>query len=629
MRKAFYLLSFLTFFILFIHPVVFAVLSVLLLIFSNVKKQYLILGLLILLLRLQYRMDLIPSDVGRVIELNEKSLVVESRGSKVRVVGLNPLLFGLNDRIRFTQPEAIEPSVSFFGFDAKAYGNAHHIYTQAYFIEWVESAPAFFEWISLKNAVYPDYAKWYRALLLQASFEGMALFFSLGLVYESALWLIRKIFFFLKGRAKHLMELSVLLSLVYVLFFPLTLVRVFISSVLKMFNLDAQARFHGLILLMYLYEPYALTQLSVLIPLSFMFVFVYLPKSYRLLNQYLMVTTVFLSIGMSVSVLSILIYPSLRKLYKYVVLVLMLALCLPILQVPLVIILEQINDFVSLATRNFTIKGQLNVGLLSILLGVLIISLRIRPIFFSLSFLGLILCLHPLSLLPLYPRIWMINVGQGDAFIFQSALNKEVYVLDTGNRYAYPHLKQSLDGLGIYKIDALIITHLDADHSANIEALSTDFDIKVIETDGKNYPFFDTELKYLKVHDFESENDNSLIYLIESKFTFLFLADVSKQVETLLVKQYPKLELDVLKIAHHGSDSSSSYELLLRSQAEIALISVGENPYGHPSSMVLDRLKTLNMVVFNTQEDGDVLIEIKKDQLNFYTAQHENFVYFD
>ncbi len=103
-------------------------------------------------------------------------------------------------------------------------------------------------------------------------------------------------------------------------------------------------------------------------------------------------------------------------------------------------------------------------------------------------------------------------------------------------------------------------------------------------------------------------NDTSVVaYLSFNNTSFLFTGDISKKIEAKLIEQ-GNLDSDVLKIAHHGSKTSSSQIFLESVSPEIAVIQVGENSYGHPYEEVLSRLEESDIDILRTDEKGDIKI---------------------
>lgn len=106
--------------------------------------------------------------------------------------------------------------------------------------------------------------------------------------------------------------------------------------------------------------------------------------------------------------------------------------------------------------------------------------------------------------------------------------------------------------------------------------------------------------------------------LVYSKKSFLFTADVERQVENRLVYQFlPGLDADVLKVGHHGSRTSSTDEFIRAVSPDVAVISVGkDNRYGHPHKEVVDRLKKYGTKIFRTDINGDIILHT--DGINLY-----------
>jgi len=102
--------------------------------------------------------------------------------------------------------------------------------------------------------------------------------------------------------------------------------------------------------------------------------------------------------------------------------------------------------------------------------------------------------------------------------------------------------------------------------------------------------------------------------LVYDDIEILLTGDIEKKVENYLVNQDFDLESDILKLAHHGSKTSTSYNFFKAVNPEVAVISVGENNrYKHPSQEVLERIKDL--MVYRTDKDGD--IKILTDGISF------------
>lgn len=115
-------------------------------------------------------------------------------------------------------------------------------------------------------------------------------------------------------------------------------------------------------------------------------------------------------------------------------------------------------------------------------------------------------------------------------------------------------------------------------------------------------------------------NANAIVAKLHYKtskkdFTMLFTGDIEENAEKELVKLYGnRLKSDILKVAHHGSKTSSTYEFLQEVKPRIALIGVGEdNKFGHPNEGVIERLKQINSKIYRTDLNGEISIVVNSD----------------
>lgn len=113
-------------------------------------------------------------------------------------------------------------------------------------------------------------------------------------------------------------------------------------------------------------------------------------------------------------------------------------------------------------------------------------------------------------------------------------------------------------------------------------------------------------------------NNNSIVCKVNYKEkSILFTGDIEEIAEKEIVKKYGALlKSDILKIAHHGSKTSSSEELLNLVKPAISVIGVGKNnKFGHPNNNVLDRLKNLNSEIYRTDKNGEIILKLYKNQI--------------
>ena len=112
-------------------------------------------------------------------------------------------------------------------------------------------------------------------------------------------------------------------------------------------------------------------------------------------------------------------------------------------------------------------------------------------------------------------------------------------------------------------------------------------------------------------------NNNALVCKLNYKnFSMLFTGDIEEQAEKILISKYKStniLKAEILKVAHHGSKTSSTEEFLKLVEPKVALIGVGKNnTFGHPNDIVIERLRKLKCKIRRTDEEGEIIICIKK-----------------
>ena len=130
----------------------------------------------------------------------------------------------------------------------------------------------------------------------------------------------------------------------------------------------------------------------------------------------------------------------------------------------------------------------------------------------------------------------------------------------------------------------------------------------------------DNKLYFLNNKDYGNENDNSsVIYTELNNRKFLFMGDAGVEVEEDLIKKYNLKNIDVLKVGHHGSKTSSSKSFVDETNPKYSIISVGKNnKYGHPNKEVLNRLE--NTKIYRTDKQGSIMFKIKNDKLKIETC---------
>ena len=212
-------------------------------------------------------------------------------------------------------------------------------------------------------------------------------------------------------------------------------------------------------------------------------------------------------------------------------------------------------------------------------------------------------------------QVVMIDVGQGDCFFIQQPYARGNVLIDTGglqkSDLATSRLIPYLQSQGVFYLDAIFISHEDYDHCGALASLKEHFKVKKVLYDFKKKKIGDLVFKNLALDKYytNSNDRSSIIYVTINHLNYLFTGDISKEVESDLYQTYHHLDVDVLKVAHHGSSSSSSEDLFKMIDPKVALISVGKNNrYRHPSYLTLKRLEAYGVKIYRSDLQGMVKI---------------------
>ena len=248
-------------------------------------------------------------------------------------------------------------------------------------------------------------------------------------------------------------------------------------------------------------------------------------------------------------------------------------------------------------------------------------------------------------------KIVLLDVGQGDSILIRFPHNSSNILIDTGGiinssysiliNKTIPYLKS----IGITNIDYLILSHGDYDHMGESINLVENFKVEkvifncgkfndlekelIYALDKKKIPYYscieelnidDNKLFFINNKDYDNENDNSsVIYTELNNHKFLFMGDAGVEVEEDLIEKYNLNDIDVLKVGHHGSKTSSGKEFINEINPKYSIISVGKNNrYGHPNKEVLNNLS--DSKIYRTDQNGSVMFKIKNNKLKIETC---------
>lgn len=245
-------------------------------------------------------------------------------------------------------------------------------------------------------------------------------------------------------------------------------------------------------------------------------------------------------------------------------------------------------------------------------------------------------------------ELHMINIGQGDSFLLIQ--NKEAAIIDFGDIDKGTEVAEYLKNKGITKLKYASGSHPDSDHMGGMYDVITNIEVETILLPnlenykttkvwykklqhemyngkyhieiadvGNIYNLGNAQIEVLgPINDAEGESNNySTIFKVSfGDMDILFTGDAEKEVETDLLEEGTNLEAEILKVGHHGSNTSTTEEFLDAINPEYALISTGDK-YGHPTKKTMDKLEERDIEVYRTDECGTVICTITYDDISF------------
>ncbi len=254
--------------------------------------------------------------------------------------------------------------------------------------------------------------------------------------------------------------------------------------------------------------------------------------------------------------------------------------------------------------------------------------------------------------------VHFIDVGQGDSALIKSG--DFSVLIDGGERDKSEKLINYLRNQGITKIDCIVASHPHSDHIGGLIKVMRTFEIGSVimpklsaenipttnvyedflsalqksgasvlaANPGDAYEFGDIKFSVLSPLEDDSElNNMSVVFKLnyEDK-SVLFVADIENAAENRLLDSGADLSADILKVAHHGSSTSSSKEFLSAVSPEYAVICCGDgNSYNHPNGNTLKTLKNLNIKTYRTDYNGDIVFSFteKSSHIDISTSKTE------
>ena len=249
-----------------------------------------------------------------------------------------------------------------------------------------------------------------------------------------------------------------------------------------------------------------------------------------------------------------------------------------------------------------------------------------------------------------YAEYHFIDVGQGDASLILTdeaavlvdcgTLDQSDIVIDYVSRYTDridlfvfshahdDHMGGAANVIRSIPVDEVLMTSYASDAVFFEKALDAieEYDVQVTEAlPGGTYTEGDVNIKvFAPVTDYEDHNSNSIIMRVEvDGSSVMYTGDAEHRTEKDALDEYPYgMKSDILKVGHHGSDTSTSVDFLNAVSPEYAVIEVGEdNSYGHPDEKILKRLK--NVKVYRTDIHGDITFECDGENISVSTEYSE------
>ena len=250
-------------------------------------------------------------------------------------------------------------------------------------------------------------------------------------------------------------------------------------------------------------------------------------------------------------------------------------------------------------------------------------------------------------------KVHFINVGQGDSILIQTG--NENILIDGGGKGKGDEVVAYLNKQKVKTLNAVVSTHPDADHVGGLAYVIKTLTVKSVYAPKVShttqaYKDFLTSVKKKKlkiktaktgveiitkakntsmdfiapVKDYaksDLNNWSAVLLLKHDKKTFLFTGDAEEKSEQDMLAKKLVPRVDVLKVGHHGANTSSTAAFINKAKPKYAVISVGKNGYGHPTSTVVKRLNSIKAKTYRTDKSGNIIFTSTGKQINVKTVK--------
>ncbi|MGG3278773.1 ComEC/Rec2 family competence protein [Paenibacillus solani] len=249
-------------------------------------------------------------------------------------------------------------------------------------------------------------------------------------------------------------------------------------------------------------------------------------------------------------------------------------------------------------------------------------------------------------------QVFYLDVGQGDSTLIRTPKGQHI-LIDGGDNHKGDVVVGYLKQLGVKSLDAIIATHPDADHIGGLDTVIDAIPVKsvyaprvshttntykdfllavknsglkiktakaglILPLDGITAEFVAPVAEYGK----DLNAWSAVLRVQHGNTSFLFTGDAESKSEADMLKNPKLLKADVLKVGHHGSDTSTSQKFLDAVNPKYAVISAGkDNKYGHPKAAIINRLKRAKVTVYRTDTQGTITAISDGKNIKFETVR--------
>ena len=516
-----------------------------------------------------------------------------AKNQRTRVLVQSDLDLNFKDQIQVNSLEPIHTDDNFTLFSFTKYNASKNVFYKTRDVRLIKKST------SLKSKLYAYISSQKNSKVLLSLYYGIhedtidEIYTMLGYGYISAYFIV---FNLLKRKYEDkkirisLLILSILFGSFFV--FTLSLTRFILYQISYLFFKSKSDQIGFTILCFSILYPTQVLSILFVLPILLQLVSYFCTEHKWIVQKMVLISILFIYFK-KVDIVSFLLFNLLRKLYGCVFLLGMF-----------------IPDFLTLKIPSLTIHYAPQFVFIFIFIIVYIQCLK------HFKWKYMILFLIPFLEVFCNPffQVYTLNIGQGDCSVIVEPFYKSVVMIDCGQSLYRDNIERIifpfLENKNIHTIDTLILTHDDFDHSGGYDRLKEKVKIKQVIKDSKDkvnveYPFY----LLLQERMAKDENDSSIIsYFTYDHLNYLFMGDASKEIEKQLMDTYD-LKADVIKVGHHGSNTSSDAAFLDSLDCKIALISAGyKNKYDHPSTETLTTLDHLHIHTFCTSTDGSIAI---------------------